>query len=75
MLRRNIVDTNKIKFSFVPGLEIEFVNREGALKQVEELAEKGTRFPIVVFGPEGCGKTAWLKQATFILRELDFEAI
>jgi hypothetical protein len=42
---------------------------------VEEFAEKGTRFPLVVFGPEGCGKTAWLKQATFILRELGFEAI
>ena len=69
------MDTNKIKLSFAPALEVEFVNRERALKQVEELAEKGTRFPIVVFGPEGCGKTAWLKQATFILRELDFEAI
>jgi hypothetical protein len=75
MLRKNIVDTNKIKLSFAPGLEVEFVDRERAMKQVEELAEKGTRFPIVVFGPEGCGKTAWLKQATFILRELGFEAI
>jgi hypothetical protein len=75
MLSKNIVNTNKIKLSFAPGLEIEFVDRERALKQVEELAEKGTRFPIVVFGPEGCGKTAWLKQATFILRELGFEAI
>jgi AAA+ ATPase superfamily predicted ATPase len=75
MLRRKIVNTNKIKLPFVPGLEVEFVDRERAIKQVEEFAEKGTRFPIVVFGPEGCGKTAWLKQATFILRELGFEAI
>jgi predicted AAA+ superfamily ATPase len=75
MLRRNIVNTNKIKLLFAPGLEVEFVDRERAIKQVEEFAEKGTRFPIVVFGPEGCGKTAWLKQATFILRELGFEAI
>ncbi len=66
---------DKVKLLFTSGLEVEFVDRERALKQVEELAEKGTRFPIVVFGPEGCGKTAWLKQATFILRELDFEAI
>jgi hypothetical protein len=66
---------DKVKLLFTSGLEIEFVDRERALKQVEELAEKGTRFPIVVFGPEGCGKTAWLKQATFILRELGFEAI
>jgi hypothetical protein len=29
----------------------------------------------VVFGPEGCGKTAWLKQAAETLRELGFEAI
>ena len=75
MLRKNIVNTNKIKLLFAPGLEIEFVDRERAIKQVEEFAEKGTRFPIVVFGSEGCGKTAWLKQATFILRELGFEAI
>jgi predicted AAA+ superfamily ATPase len=66
---------DKVKLLFTSGLEIEFVDRERALKQVEKLAEKGTRFPIVVFGPEGCGKTAWLKQATFILRELGFEAI
>jgi len=33
MLRRNIVDTNKIKFSFVPGLEVEFVDRERALNK------------------------------------------
>jgi predicted AAA+ superfamily ATPase len=66
---------DKVKLLFTSGLEIEFVDRERALKQVEKLAEKSTRFPIVVFGPEGCGKTAWLKQATFILRELGFEAI
>jgi predicted AAA+ superfamily ATPase len=62
MLRKNIVNTNKIKLSFTAGLEVEFVDRERAIKQVEELAEKGTRFPIVIFGPEGCGKTAWLKR-------------
>jgi hypothetical protein len=28
-----------------------------------------------IFGPEGCGKTAWLKQAAEVLRELGFEAI
>ena len=70
-----MVYNKKVKLLFTSGLEVEFVDRERALKQVEELAEKGTRFPIVVFGPEGCGKTAWLKQATFILRELGFEAI
>ncbi|MEM1616163.1 MAG: ATP-binding protein [Pyrobaculum sp.] len=49
--------------------EVEFVDREVALKQFEELAEKGTRFPIVVYGPEGCGKSALLKQAVEVLRE------
>ena len=69
------MNINKVKLPFVPGLEVEFVDRERALKQVEEFAENGTRFPIVVFGPEGCGKSAWLKQATWVFRELGFEAI
>jgi len=49
-------------------LEVEFVDRVRGIEQVYEFAEKGTRFPVVVFGPEGCGKTAWLKQATEILK-------
>jgi KaiC/GvpD/RAD55 family RecA-like ATPase len=65
----------RVKLSFARGLEVEFTDRERALKQVEELAEKGTRFPLVVFGPEGCGKTAWLKQAAELLRELGYEVI
>jgi hypothetical protein len=66
---------NKVKLLFAPELEIEFIDREKALKQVEELAEKGTRYPIVVFGPEDCGKTAWLKQATEVLREAGYDTI
>jgi energy-coupling factor transporter ATP-binding protein EcfA2 len=66
---------NKVKLSLAPRLEVEFADRESAIKQVEELAEKGTRFPMVVFGPEGCGKTAWLKQATELLREHGFEVV
>jgi hypothetical protein len=66
---------NKVKLLFRPQLEIEFIDREKALKQVEELAAKGTRYPIVVFGPEGCGKTAWLKQATEVLREAGYDTI
>jgi hypothetical protein len=66
---------NKVKLLFRPQLEIEFIDRERALKQVEELAAKGTRYPIVVFGPEGCGKTAWLKQATEVLREAGYDTI
>jgi AAA+ ATPase superfamily predicted ATPase len=66
---------NKVKLTFTPELEIEFIDRERALKQVEELAEKGTRYPVVVFGPEGCGKSAWLKQAVEILRETGYETL
>jgi len=64
----------RVELSFA-GLKVEFCDRERALRQVEEFAERGTWHPVVVFGPEGCGKTAWLKQAAELLRELGFEAI
>jgi energy-coupling factor transporter ATP-binding protein EcfA2 len=62
----------RVKLSFA-GLEVEFADRDRALQQVLEWAEKGTWHPVVVFGPEGCGKTAWLKQAAGILREKGYE--
>jgi len=62
----------RVKLSFA-GLEVEFADRERALQQVQEWSEKGTWHPVVVFGPEGCGKTAWLKQAAEILREKGYE--
>jgi len=65
----------RVRLSFAAGVEVEFCDRERAIRQVEDFAERGTRFPVVVFGPEGCGKTAWLRQATETLRELGFEAI
>ena len=65
----------KVKLSFARGLEVEFTDRGRAIKQVEEFAEKGTRYPIVVFGPEGCGKSAWLKQATEVLKEAGYDVI
>jgi replication-associated recombination protein RarA len=64
----------RVKLSFA-SLKIEFCDREGAIQQVEELAEKGTWHPVVVFGPEGCGKTSWLKQAAEMLREHGYEVI
>jgi energy-coupling factor transporter ATP-binding protein EcfA2 len=64
---------NKVELKFAPGLWMEFTNRDRALKQVEEWAEKSTWRPVVVFGPEGCGKTALLLQASAMLRELGFE--
>jgi hypothetical protein len=65
----------RVKLSFTIDVELEFCDRGRAIRQVEEFAEEGMRFPVVVFGPEGCGKTAWLKQAAEALRELGFEAI
>ena len=65
----------RIKLAFTPGLEVEFVDREVALRKVEEWAERGTRFPRVVFGPEGCGKTGWLKQSAVLLRELGYDVL
>jgi len=64
---------HKIKLELAPGLTVEFTDREKALRQVEEFAERGTRFPVVIFGPEGCGKTAFLRQAAYMLKELGYE--
>jgi len=49
--------------------EVEFVDREIALEQIVKLAERGTYTVHVVYGPEGCGKTAFLKQAKAVLEE------
>ncbi len=57
------------------GREVEFVDRVTAIGQVEELAERGTRFPLVVYGPEGCGKTALLRQAFELLRGWGFSVV
>ncbi|AET33442.1 ATP-binding protein [Pyrobaculum ferrireducens] len=64
----------KIKLGFA-NLEVEFVDREKALRKVEEWAERGTALPHVVYGPEGCGKTAWLRQSAQLLRELGFDVV
>jgi energy-coupling factor transporter ATP-binding protein EcfA2 len=65
----------RVRLPFAPGLEVEFTDRERALGQVYELADRGTRLPVVVFGPEGCGKTSLLLQATEILKEMDYSVI
>jgi hypothetical protein len=64
----------RIKLSFAD-LEVEFVDRDRGIEQVLEWSERGTWFPIVVFGPEGCGKTAWLLQAVEILKEMGYNVI
>jgi len=63
----------RVRLPFTPRIEVEFTDRDRGIKQIYEIGERGTRFPIVVFGPEGCGKTSWLKQATVILGEMGFE--
>ena len=63
----------RVRLSFAPGLEVEFTDRDRAIQQVIEWGERGTRFPIVVYGPEGCGKSAWLRQAAEVLREMGYE--
>jgi len=65
----------KVKLSFARGLEVEFCDRERAIQQVEEIAGEGTRLPVVVYGPEGCGKTSWLLQAVEVLKDLGFSII
>jgi len=60
--------SRRVKVHFA-GREVEFVDRDAAIKQVEEIAEKGARFPIVVYGPESCGKTALLKQVAEVLKK------
>jgi hypothetical protein len=70
---QSLKDVKRIAVEIAPGVETEFVDRDRALAQVAEWAERGTRFPIVIFGPEGCGKTAFLRQAASGLRELGYD--
>ncbi len=65
----------RIRLNLLPGLEVEFADRDGALRQVEDWAREGTRWPIVIFGPEGCGKSAFLRQASVMLRDLSYDVV
>jgi energy-coupling factor transporter ATP-binding protein EcfA2 len=65
----------RIRLPFASGVEVEFADRRRALEQVVEWSERGTRFPIVIFGPEGCGKSSLLKQGAEILRDHGFDVI
>ncbi|MDK6028808.1 ATP-binding protein [Ignisphaera sp. 4213-co] len=65
----------RIKLLFASSFEVLFVDRDLAIRRVEEWAEKST-YPVqVVFGPEGCGKTAWLRQSAVFLKELGFDVL
>jgi len=64
----------RIKVLFA-GREVEFTDRDVALEQISVLAERGTYTVHVVYGPEGCGKTALLKQAKALLEDFGYHVI
>ncbi len=66
--------TTRVKTPFA-GREVEFVDREAALRQLVELAEGGTWWPLVMYGPEGCGKTALLRQARAVLEDRGYHVV
>ena len=61
-----------VKFA---NLDVEFVDREVGLGQVATWAERGALFPVVIFGPEGCGKSAFLRQAAEVLRGFGYDVV
>ena len=65
----------RVTLELVPGVKTEFVDRDRALGQVVEWAERSTRFPVVVFGPEGCGKSAFLRQAAEVLGGFGYDVV
>ncbi|GAB6948065.1 hypothetical protein JCM16161A_21950 [Vulcanisaeta sp. JCM 16161] len=65
----------RIKLPLAQGLQVDFVDRDLALRRVEDWVDRGMRLVEVVYGPEGCGKTAWLLQSAELLRELGFDVV
>ncbi len=65
----------RIRLNLAPHVEVEFTDRELALRKMKEWAEKGMVNVQLVYGPEGCGKTAWLKQSVELLKELNFDVV
>jgi len=65
----------RIRLRFARGVEVTFADRWRALRQIEEFAAKGTWKPVVVYGPEGCGKTALLRQAFEVLQSFGYSVI
>jgi len=69
------VSWRRIRLRFTRGVEVTFADRWRALRQIEEFAAKGTWKPVVVYGPEGCGKTALLRQAFEVLQSFGYSVI
>lgn len=64
----------RIRLRFA-NLHVEFVDRDHAIERVVEWAERGTYSVKIVFGPEGCGKTAWLRQTVEILKGFGYDVV
>ena len=62
----------RVRLRFAPGVDVSFVDRDRGLEWLEDVAERGTRLPVVVYGPEGCGKTAFFRQAFEVLRSAGY---
>jgi len=69
------LSVRRIRLPFMPGLDVDFMDRDVAIGQVVEWGERSTRYPVVIFGPEGCGKSAFLRQAAEVLREFGYDVI
>jgi len=70
MLGETAVRRVKLRFA---GREVEFADRERAVRQFEEIARRGVLRVHAIYGPEGCGKTSLLHQAIEVLREHGYE--
>ena len=65
----------RVRLRLARDVVVEFVDRDRALSQIREIAKEGTRLPLIVYGPEGCGKTALFKQAWKVLEEYGYEVV
>ena len=65
----------RVRLLFAGGVEVVFVDRDEGLRFVEWVCERGTRFPVIVYGPEGCGKTAFLRQAAVVLEDAGYHVV
>ena len=65
----------RVRLPLAPDLRVDFVDRELALRRIEDWVDRGMRLVEVVYGPEGCGKTAWLLQSAELLRDFGFDVI
>jgi len=69
------VSWGRVRLRFARGVEVTFADKWKALRQIEGFAAGGTWKPVVVYGPEGCGKTALFKQAFEILEGYGYSVV